>query len=590
MSVACRLRVGDGFLMFDVNRFISGSFVMKRLPGWLAGACLAGMLAASGNAQNTPATVPAALPTDGSEVSASDTLRTLWTSMQSLEMEIQGLRTRIAASKSEDERKQLESSLEPLRARQNQLRSDFERVAAGTDMTAFEGPSDQPLDWQAEAQDLIKPFLRELRDATANTREIQSIRESIESLERKRRLAREAVSQIRTRETAAEDKGIKKALASEQEAWQRRLDETEGQLKAAQLHLRETESHSQSLVSLVSSLTSRFFRSRGLNLLLAILVFALFLFIARKGFTYLVRISPFHREGSRNFYVRLIDIAYYIFTGLGAFLAALIALYLAGDWLLLTLALVFLAGVLWTLKAAIPSFIEQMKLLLNLGPVREGERVFYRELPWKVGRIDIFTDLTNPQLEGGRLRLPLKELTSLLSRPAGPSENFFPCEKDDWVILSDGVYGKVVQQTPEVVQIVKLGGSRRHYRTADFLSLAPETLSRNFRLSTIFGIDYRHQSDSSQAIPETLREHLFLELVRLVGKDHLLALSVELAHAGESSLDLAVLADFSGSCAHRYQALTRALQRLCVEACNANHWDIPFNQITVHSPAAPPQT
>ncbi|HRX56271.1 MAG TPA: hypothetical protein P5016_17275, partial [Verrucomicrobiales bacterium] len=231
-----------------------------------------------------------------------------------------------------------------------------------------------------------------------------------------------------------------------------------------------------------------------------------------------------------------------------------------------------------------------MKLLLNLGPVREGERVFYRELPWKVGRIDIFTDLTNPQLEGGRLRLPLKELACLLSRPSGPSENFFPCEKDDWVILSDGVYGKVVQQTPETVQIVKLGGSRRHYRTAAFLSLAPENLSRNFRLSTIFGIDYRHQSDSSQAIPETLREHLFLELVRLVGKDHLLALSVELAHAGESSLDLAVLADFSGSCAHRYQALTRALQRLCVEACNANHWVIPFNQITVHSPTAPLQT
>ncbi|MEZ5433252.1 MAG: hypothetical protein R3F31_19250 [Verrucomicrobiales bacterium] len=115
-------------------------------------------------------------------------------------------------------------------------------------MTAFEGPSDQPLDWQAEAQDLLKPFLRELRDATANTREIKPSANPLNRWNAKRRLAGKPF-RVRTRKPQRKTRALK-ALASEEEAWLTRLDETEGQLKAAQLHLRETESRSQSLVSL----------------------------------------------------------------------------------------------------------------------------------------------------------------------------------------------------------------------------------------------------------------------------------------------------------------------------------------------------
>ena len=62
----------------------------------------------------------------------------------------------------------------------------------------------------------------------------------------------------------------------------------------------------------------------------------------------------------------------------------------------------------------------------------------------------------------------------------------------------------------------------------------------------------------------------------------LINLKVEFKEAGASSLDLAILADFSGDVAKDYMTLSRFLQRLAVDACNTHHWVIPFTQITVH--------
>ena len=62
---------------------------------------------------------------------------------------------------------------------------------------------------------------------------------------------------------------------------------------------------------------------------------------------------------------------------------------------------------------------------------------------------------------------------------------------------------------------------------------------------------------------------------------------VEFNSAGSSSLDYAVMVFFSGNAARSYGTLTRAVQRWCVDACNAYGWGIPFTTLTVHTvPAA----
>lgn len=130
--------------------------------------------------------------------------------------------------------------------------------------------------------------------------------------------------------------------------------------------------------------------------------------------------------------------------------------------------------------------------------------------------------------------------------------------------------------------MVLLGGSRKNHGTADFLGLAPENLSTGFRLQGVFGVDYRHQSVSTEVIPTKMTEAVKAGLNKLLGDGELVHVRVELAEAGASAINYAVIADVAGSVASKYRLLQRALQRLCVEACNTHGWTIPFTQITLH--------
>ena len=65
--------------------------------------------------------------------------------------------------------------------------------------------------------------------------------------------------------------------------------------------------------------------------------------------------------------------------------------------------------------------------------------------------------------------------------------------------------------------------------------------------------------------------------------DDLISLNVEFKEAGASSLDLVILADFSGRIAKDHDILSRALQKIVVDACNKYAWVIPFTQITLHT-------
>jgi hypothetical protein len=127
-----------------------------------------------------------------------------------------------------------------------------------------------------------------------------------------------------------------------------------------------------------------------------------------------------------------------------------------------------------------------------------------------------------------------------------------------------------------------LGGSRKTFNTSDFLAQSPQVLSTGFRLAVTFGIDYQHQAIIASEIPALINSALYDAFADEGYMKPLVNLAVEFAEAGASSLDLQVLADFSGAASPQYFVLRRAIQRICVEACNANGWVIPFTQLTLH--------
>jgi hypothetical protein len=142
--------------------------------------------------------------------------------------------------------------------------------------------------------------------------------------------------------------------------------------------------------------------------------------------------------------------------------------------------------------------------------------------------------------------------------------------------------GKVSGITQELVELIQRGGARRTYVTADFLSLSPLNLSRNFRLKETIGISYALQRESVAAIPDTLKGYIERRAEEEGYADHMHNLRVEFEKANASSLDLVVIADFDGVLADLYGRLSRAMQRWCVEACSEYGWEIPFTQLTLH--------
>ena len=284
-----------------------------------------------------------------------------------------------------------------------------------------------------------------------------------------------------------------------------------------------------------------------------------------------------------RFLARLTHIIFQVATVLLAVIGAMIPLYIAGDWLVLTVLIIILVGFVFALRHSLPRYMDEVRLLLNIGPVREGERVVYRGVPWNVSRINIYSTIVNPALAGGRLRLPMTEMGNLVSRRYNKDEPWFPTKTDDVVILDDDTFGTVVLQTPEVINLRTLGGSVKTFQTADYLSMRPRNLSNGFGLFVTFGLDYRHQSEITSSVLTKLEKAITKGLEEAGYQQALDKLKVEFEQAAASSLDIKVLAFFSGEVASEYFSLSRLLQAIMVDTCNAENWVIPFNQITVHN-------
>ncbi|MCF8084813.1 MAG: mechanosensitive ion channel family protein [Deltaproteobacteria bacterium] len=196
----------------------------------------------------------------------------------------------------------------------------------------------------------------------------------------------------------------------------------------------------------------------------------------------------------------------------------------------------------------------------------------------------MYSQLENRELEGGYVRLHIKDLTQLRSRPSFENEPWFPSRQGDWVVMSDGTYGEVEAQTPDMVRLRLKGGANRSYKTQEYLSLSPTNLSKGFRITAVFGLDYQHQAGITEEIPHAIEQALVQGLRAQGYGGHMKRIEVEFMTAGASSLDLAVKAEFDGDTALWYQRLQRAIQRICVDACNTHGWVIPFQQVTVHIP------
>jgi small-conductance mechanosensitive channel len=515
-------------------------------------------------------------------VTTMDTLSTLLDRMKALDTKVVRAKIELKAAQTKEQKDESEQALNQLINQRKSLERDFEKISTGVDSGFLEEAPSRKFDWQSELQVLIEPIILEMKSFTENPRKIEKLNRDISSNQEKLKSINSALENIKERIPEATEENLKAKLIEVESRWNERKEQISGRITVAQYQLDEMTKDKKTFIESAQIALKNFFRTRGKNLLLALASFLCVILLMRVVRHMVMRIWEKRKKENRSFYTRLINVIYYFLTFFLAFAAGLGVLYLCGDWVLLSLAIIFLLGVSWTAKEGLPRFWAQIKFMLNLGNVKENERLIYNGVPWRVVSLNFYSELENPALSTGNIRLPLRHLTDMVSRPCEAKEPWFPCNEGDWVILSDGTRGEVILQTPELVTLKQRGGAVKSYVTGDFIGMNPLNITHNCRIKVTFGIDYAHQTESTKKIPEILGEKLRTTLRNEGHGDYLAALRVEFQEAGASSLDLVVIADFTKGAGPLYNLLTRAIQRITVDTCSENDWNIPYPQMVLH--------
>lgn len=472
----------------------------------------------------------------------------------------------------------------------NSLSRSFSELATGVDPQSLDAePEPARFELAREVRVLLAPLLNELKRATSRPREIDRLRTEITDLGDQLATIERAVAQLDAVARSTKDEALAKALASERKDWLRRKSALETTLEVARQKLDQRAADSPSIGQAIHDVFQVFFKSRGRNLVLALVAMASFLFLFRGLRSVLERQPRFAARG-QSFGTRIFSLVYSVFTVVGSVVVFVLALYFFGDWVLLILALLLLLGLVWASKQALPRFWSQAVLFLDMGAVREGQRVQLHGLPWRVESIAFFCVLVNPMLVGGRLRIPIADIADMRSRADQEDEPWFPTQTGD-VVLLDGQRPALVEfQSIETVRLRCSGGNRIAIPTVEFAGSSIEILSRGYRVDVQFGLDYESQAE----ITTTTREMMEAEIERRWRESpwarSLVSVAVEFSTAGPSSLDYFVRVDLDGSQAIEYAAQRRHLASLCVDVCNENGWVIPFPQLTIHAAPLPPRS
>lgn len=519
-----------------------------------------------------------------------DTLSSLLTTRESIRKALEEQRQKLRADAGETVKQEAQQQIELLEKRRQEVERDFNVLVTG--LQSLEDfnrkPGGEPqIKLQDEISQLLTPIFSDMRELTRKPREVRALQEELGRLAAQEEQARRALAEVdrllaEVKASKNADASLRTALTDTRKQWQGRLDEAASRAAGTRHRLAELRVSGADFWSELGHQVQRFVFVRGTNIALALIAFLVVLFGLRAIYCYALKLVPVRKYQRLSFTARVLDVAHEGGSLVLAIITALLVLYARGDWLLGGLSLLALGGLLMTAKTGIAKHLEELQYLLNLGSVREGERVHIDGVPWRVGSIHMFTQLTNQLIGGPGLRLPLEKLTALTSRPSMLDEPWFPCSKRSWVLLGGGTLAQVLDITPDYVELRYAGGLKRWLPLGEFMKADVASLAGGFARSTVLGLDYRHQALALAEIPDRLREAVRAALLETMREEELLDVTVEFQEAAASSLNFLIAAQFAGSQAPNYLALPRLLQRAALEACNRHGWSIPFPQLVVH--------
>ena len=462
-----------------------------------------------------------------------------------------------------------------------ELREQFVTLSTGGEKIYVERKSvEQKINWQEDLEAIFAPLITQLKEISERPKVIEALEQEIDYWGKRSEQLNKAINYMKTSLNIVSDKEVKARLNE-------LLSDAQGQYRTALQKL----ALSQSQLVLVEENENPFWvniidltKSFAASLLYYFTLALLFAFVAYQLVSLLTRIPRLMIDKKQPkryvFATRVINLVKRVIGFSLGIIVYLTVLYSSAQWILLVISLFLLIGGVLTLRNVVPKYVVEIRTLLNLGSIRQGERVVYHGLIWKINLIDVYTHLHNPALDA-HLRVPIANLIDASSRPFHKDESWFPTALGDVVLLEDGAFGKIKHQSADIVEI-DFGRSIYTYRTVDFIDKRPRNLSSGFTVFEVFGFDYQHQNISVNTLLDQYKTYVETALKQHRVGEYCTYFNVEFDKAAASSLDFKVIASFSGEAAEDFFRISRIIQTASVNAANHYGWVIPFQQITLH--------
>ena len=478
---------------------------------------------------------------------------------------------------------ELNDSIAILNREINLLEETFEQIAIGdVDLSVF-GLEEEKFDWREELITIVKPLLENVKSLTETPRKIENLRRVIGDKTASAEASLKALASIKRLQEESSNKVVSLELDAIEREWLNRKEALERAIQLAVYRLNNLEGKDVDWFDVATSSATEFFNGRGLTLLL-VLVVALFINAFMRLLLWIAQArSVGKRDRTVKTHYRLVAYAYKILTVILIAVGTMMVLYFRQDLLLLAIVFILLIGAALALKNLLPRYIAEGRLLLNIGSVRERERVMYDGVPYQVLSINMHTRLANPEITGA-LRLPLRQLHDMISRPVTSNATWFPSSKGDWVLDDSEMPMEVLEQSVETVKLRDVNAMTRLIPTAEYYASQFRNLSKDdgFRVAIVFGLDYATQSIPNQDISDLFAAGLKQSFQGMPFEKSVTALDADFHSAGESSLNYLMIAALRPDAAGYYKRIKRQMQKSCVVVCNEQGWSIPFPQLTVH--------
>ena len=504
-------------------------------------------------------------------------------SLKELSKSMKQVERDLKAAESDGEKEELKLKIDDLNKRKQQLEKDFTSDVTGIDVDLFREKEKKKISIDEELNKIFSPVIMTVMALTESSRKMESLRSDIVHCEQHLPAVGDGLAQIKILLNEVTDPELRNSLLKEQEIWQQREKELTTKLEISKQQLIDLQNKRYTPIEVFSKFFQAVFSRRGVNIMFAVVVFCTaFILMHLVRYIFLL-INPFDRIPKLGFMTGVLNVSLYLLTFVFAFLSTIVYLYMVGEILTLIVVVMLLFVIILAMKQTLPHFVEEIRLLLGYGPVRQGEKVVYNGISWQIQSIGIYSRLTNPLLAGGSLRLPIKDLEKMRSRAYDKKDPWFPTRKGDWILLADGSYGQVILQSPDTVQISTQRGSCKSYLPADFLGLRPQNLSINdFSVNRILKLDFRHSNIALKDVPGKVKVLLKEAIEQQEYSRYLKDISVDLNDFDNSSLNIRTNVQFSGQAASEYFDIGRLVQQVALDACNTYGWQIAFQQVMLH--------